>query len=553
MRRFETIAMALFYFISFAWPAHSQPAPKRVYIISIDSMRADYLSQTGTDGKSLTPNLDAFRKKGVTFTNCFDTLTALTATNHVATISGASAARSGILGAGGFFVGFDDAGKAVLRLYDFADLRVPTLYDSVKKADPKAKTAVISGKHWVSDLFGHNNPAVDIEIHGRKFPSYVNAPKGYWLGGPIPVGDKSGLPRIYLRDESEPSKGGLMDFVGMTATHAPSDDWVTDAAIAVVKNDDPALIYLLYAVMDDSGHIYGSFNVPPDRSAFQNQQAMRDQMRISDAAVGRFLDFLESSGRLKDSVVVITADHGMTSTRDPYRLPPGATLQGFVKNPLSLPLKQIGTQSVDIKKILSDAGYHIRSKTPPGAEPDYDYVFSEGSTAYIFGARPERLAGMLMTLNAWNDRQPAQPIWRMLTRDEMQSATNDKTGQPFRLFDPNAASGKNPAGPWPDVILLLNEGYINVIYMDAIQQGMFALMAKGKLDMLPPSIEAFPFIPGAHGSWAEQHVPLLIASPGLSAGTVREENVSLLDIAPTVSHLIPDWPVPAAAEGKSLF
>jgi hypothetical protein len=99
----------------------------------------------------------------------------------------------------------------------------------------------------------------------------------------------------------------------------------------------------------------------------------------------------------------------------------------------------------------------------------------------------------------------------------------------------------------------MDEGYMNVVYPEAIVQGAFALMISPKIRNLPIKVQPFPFIPGSHGSWAEQHTPLLIAAPGLPEGIRVDTPVSDLDIFPTISHLHPALELPAGAEGKSLF
>lgn len=542
---------------------------RKVYIIAIDAMRADYLSSRDADGSSLTPNLDAFLKKSVAFANCFDLLPAFTDTNHFAIISSASAGRSGVWGAGGYYAGFDEKGMPILRLYKFADAQAPTLYDSVKQADPKSKTAVISGKHWVAELFAENNPAVDIMAHGRQFPAYAASPKGYWLGGAPGEKTAQNPIRIYLRGENEPAQPGLIGMIGMTAPDSPSDDWVTDTAIAVIQKEDPAFAYILYADMDTAGHIYGSYNVPADWSGIDDQDAMRAQMRTTDAAVGRFLNFLDQTGRLKNGIVVITADHGMTSTRESFQFVPGQNINSSLTTLMSMFQQgKVGAFAVDIKKILADNGLLDRMAVKDGKQPDYDYIFSEATSVYLYGVKPDKAAQIVQILNDWNRAKPDSPIWLVLTQEDMKNGTNEKTGIKYSLYNEKNAKNKCPkAGPcapgdgtdagtgvpWPDIAVFMNEGYINVVYPEEITQGVFAVMKSATLNKLSIKLPPIPVVPGSHGSWSEQHVPLIISAPNLPGGTVVDRNVSLLDIFPTISHFIPAWKLPEGVEGKSLF
>lgn len=540
---------------------------KKVYFIAVDGMRADYLSTKDEAGNSLTPNLDAFLARSVKFSKCFNILPAFTDTNHIAIISSASVARSGIWGAGGFYAGFDDKGQPMLKLYDSSDVQVTTLYNSVKQADPTAKTAVISGKHWVAEMFANNNPVVDVMIHGSKFPDYIQKPKGYYLGGE-PVEGKSGGKRIYLRGEDEPAPSGLLGMIGMTASDSPSDDWVADAAITEITKNDPAFSYTLLADMDTAGHIYGSYNVPEDWSGLDNREAMRAQMKASDAAVGKLLNFLDQSGRLKDAMVVIVADHGMSSTREPYQLPAGQSFESMIMTLISqLQQGKIGSLSVDIRKLLAENKLIDRLAAKDDAQPDYDYIFSEASSAYLYGVKPDKVDQIVKIIKDWNEANKNHPIWLVLNRDDMKNGVNDKTGLPFSLYNAknavNVCPKSGPCGPadgspgtrvpLPDVAVFMNEGYINAVYPDAITQGAFAVMKSANLSKLPFKMPALTFVPGSHGTWDEQNVPLIIYAPGLQAGTTVDTNVSVLDIVPTVIKLNPAWSLPSGAEGKSLF
>lgn len=59
-------------------------------------------------------------------------------------------------------------------------------------------------------------------------------------------------------------------------------------------------------------------------------------------------------------------------------------------------------------------------------------------------------------------------------------------------------------------------------------------------------------MPGLHGSFSEQHVPLALHGPGIPNGKVVDIPVSVLDIVPTIASINP-WPIPKGAEGRSLL
>jgi arylsulfatase A-like enzyme len=87
--------------------------------------------------------------------------------------------------------------------------------------------------------------------------------------------------------------------------HAP-DQFTMDAAIEMVKTFDPHLVFVNLGDVDRFGHSdltqWGGLDLRVARNL-----ALTD----TDHQVGRFVDLLTSTGRWKDSVVVVLADHSM--------------------------------------------------------------------------------------------------------------------------------------------------------------------------------------------------------------------------------------------------
>ncbi len=84
--------------------------------------------------------------------------------------------------------------------------------------------------------------------------------------------------------------------------HAP-DQFTMDAAIAMVDEFDPNLVFVNLGDCDRVGH--------SDLSGTTLKAARTAALSTVDLQVGRFVDMLKSSGRWKNSVVIVLADHSM--------------------------------------------------------------------------------------------------------------------------------------------------------------------------------------------------------------------------------------------------
>ena len=515
----------------------------KTYILNVDSMSADCLGKKGLDGKPLTPNLDWLVQKGTHFTRCYVPLPALTDCNHTAIVSSASPGRSGILGFGAYFSGIDSkTGTARYGIYDRRHIQCETLYDTIKQYNPKLKTAIITGKNWVGDLFqgqGKDSP-VDIKVHGRAQPSYIPKPTGYIFGGGVKKAEP--LPRLYIRGgEGEKVPEGCFTASGLfgSPTTVPSDHWVIESAIKVIEQEDPDFIYILLAATDDSGHIYGAFVDDTAISTIDNPTAKMDEMHLTDQAVGHFFDYLKRAGRFDDTLIIFTADHGMSTIRVADKIDPKDFQEQFL-------LWKVKSE-INIRQILKQAGFAMRAND--GSQPynpsgDYDTAFSEGPDIYIYYIKKDRQKGLIEALWEWNDQNPDHPILAILDKEEMEGGFNQRIGMPYNLLNHRSFTDPDWEVRWPDVVVFLDKGYFCPMYGDLVSSG-FPIIA----GMKPTQNITMP---GLHGSFSEQHVPLALHGPGIPNGKVVDIPVSVLDIVPTIASINP-WPIPKGAEGRSLL
>jgi outer membrane protein assembly factor BamB/arylsulfatase A-like enzyme len=537
---------------------------RRTYIIAVDAMRGDYAG-CYYDGLNpangyLTPNINWLASQGANYTNCIDVLPALTATNHVAIVTSTTAGTSGILGAGGKFCGLDPSNHtAVLHRFVHDDLRVETVYDMIKSYSSSSKTAVVTGKCWVGDLFNDANVTYVIypNASASKDPYSSDQPDGYIMGGPPdfvslypPIYDNVSVPRYYIpsasnrslvpRLDSSDSRWDLLnwdplhpykynntwDKYGLDASDLPSDEWIMDEAIKLVNNDteDPDFMYILLANMDEAGHFYGSFmdqNVP-DLNNLVNPDAMRDQLNITDYQIGKFIKNLNNTGKLDNSIIVVTADHGMSSMKN-------------------------ASFSVDVRKILNDTGIDMRADDTSfhayNASGWYDWCCSEGPDVYIYNVSPNYVQTIKSILENYAIAGTDQkPVWQVLDTCDQFSGVNDITNRPYDLY-----CGDYNDVKWPSLIVFLKPNYMATMYRDEIQAGLNGFMLAMPL---PPGADV-PLMPGAHGTYSEQHVPLILEGPGIPQGITNNTQVSTLDIIPTICDLN-GWPKPPKFQGTFL-
>ena len=85
--------------------------------------------------------------------------------------------------------------------------------------------------------------------------------------------------------------------------HAP-DAFTMDATLSMIEEFDPNLVFVNLGDVDRMGH--ADVTGPLDLRAMR-QTALAD----TDAQVSRLVDLLKSSGRWKNSVVIVLADHSM--------------------------------------------------------------------------------------------------------------------------------------------------------------------------------------------------------------------------------------------------
>ncbi|GAA1925173.1 alkaline phosphatase family protein [Nocardioides marmoribigeumensis] len=227
-------------------PAAAATTRKRVYVLVVDGCKPGEITP------GATPVLAALRDGGRNYPAARSLPVMETIPNHVMMMTGVRPDRTGVP-ANSIL---DRRTGAVRTMERASDLRFPTVIERLNAAG--YRTGTVLSKTYLYGVFG------DRATH-RWEPSPV-----------VPV-----------------------------SGHAP-DQFTMDAALAMVQQLDPHLMFVNLGDVDRFGHSdlsqWGGLDL---------RAARRLALADTDHQVGRFVDLLRSSGRWQDSVVVVLADHSM--------------------------------------------------------------------------------------------------------------------------------------------------------------------------------------------------------------------------------------------------
>jgi len=227
-------------------PGKGKPKRKRrrAYVLVVDGCRPDEIDE------GLTPHLKELRDGGLRYPRASSMPVMETIPNHVMMMTGVRPDRSGVPAN----AIYDRALGEVRDMDQPTDIKVRTVIERLNKAG--FRTGTVLSKEYLYGVFGERATA-------------------RWE--PAPIVPVSG--------------------------HAP-DQFTMDAALAMLEEVDPHLMFVNLGDIDRVGHsdLTGPLGV---------KAARRAALAATDTQVGRFLDALKSSGRWERSIVIVLADHSM--------------------------------------------------------------------------------------------------------------------------------------------------------------------------------------------------------------------------------------------------
>jgi hypothetical protein len=219
----------------------------------------------------------------------------------------------------------------------------PKLADYLQLAEPGKKFIVVGEKSYAvesaaaesaSDTFhadiavrfgsrssssptpGSTDAACNTTLGGRyRFPVGVNVPtyltqpycNRYYVNSSLPHGTDAAFPSwIYPLD-------GNRFVPGDDQAHLGGDNWVADAAMAMMANEDWSGMFVTLGAIDKAGHMWGAdSDVQSAPGTPDYQSHVQFAAENADVQLGLMIDKLDDLGMLDDTLVVLTADHGAT-------------------------------------------------------------------------------------------------------------------------------------------------------------------------------------------------------------------------------------------------
>jgi len=547
---------------------------RKVYFWAIDSMSEPYLRMNrqgtgpGREGDWLCPNLHAFMDEALDYANARTHLPSVTDNNHSNALSGTMSGTVGLYQVSGSYVG-TDAHRRIHTCPMTADLlrhgpdgeRVDRVFEVARSQDPGALCALFSNKKWVAVLHDDPEDAVQRIVHGSSYPVYADRPPLFFLGEkPSPNLIQIALLEVPLQEILLPSlRGELAGVLDISKSLSPigklvgdrpgefcPDAWLAGTLLDMIREEDPDVVYVNLAELDDVQHLIGCSAFPEkwddgllpaltdDRHVY-NPTARRNSsietLREADAHFGRLTALLEERGAYDESIVVLLADHGQHNYKHAKK----------------------GYKMLDIRKELRQRGILMGE--------DYEFTVSLVDYSIIYAPDPDACARIERELESLEvddtDLGPVRPLV-VLNRSEMRSGVEET--DPERRGTRYALPGElyseyytRPAAPgsrrqrWPDLLAFTVASYAVLVNGDQLRGSMNPTgMSLGNAPA-----ELSVTLTGGHGGFDTAHVPLIVKLPGVPGGRQVEERAYISDIAPTV-YRAQGWPVPDFVDGRPL-
>jgi len=103
---------------------------------------------------------------------------------------------------------------------------------------------------------------------------------------------------------------------GTVPGHEGGDAWVADATMAIMENEDWSGLFVNFPDIDKAGHLWGGGSADTIAKYGWDPNSIFDQIHMPFAAkhaddqLGKLIAKLKELGQLKDTLIVVTADHG---------------------------------------------------------------------------------------------------------------------------------------------------------------------------------------------------------------------------------------------------
>lgn len=281
-------------------------SPKHVVFIVVDAARYDYLERFHT------PHLNDLIKEGVSYRNMVAG-TCIAGTNPgLATLSTGLFPRDH--GIHSSFEWYDKNKKKLVYFYDaeknILRMDAPTICDHLKEKNPTAKVCAISTKDRHAMLLGGKR--ADVIAYTYRESVFKRDVMGAYVGAGVSDDYFSWSERVnyslpaYLKASKQER---IVDWVGKKFKHLQADvadtalieGFIMDGALKVLENERPDLLFIGLVSINIVTHQYGTGSVE-----------LEEVVEYTDFQIGRLMAKLKEMGWHKDTLLVITSDHGMS-------------------------------------------------------------------------------------------------------------------------------------------------------------------------------------------------------------------------------------------------
>lgn len=241
---------------------------EKVIILVLDGFSSSYLSYLGTNS-----NFAKLAKAGTCCLTAESTYPSHTFTAHSTIMTGVSPDTHGVIGN----VHLAEDGVSSEKNMQPEMLQADTLFQ-IAKASGK-KTAMVSGKNNLVTLFSTD---LDVGASNMRLLDYL---------GEAPILDEAENNEEYYEMNLELAQ------------------WVFESTYTVLETESPDLMLVNVQSADYVGHRFG-----PESDELKNT------VKQIDKALGELYKKMKNSGMLENTALLITADHGMTSSNEAINL-----------------------------------------------------------------------------------------------------------------------------------------------------------------------------------------------------------------------------------------
>lgn len=376
---------------------------------------------------------------------------------------------------------------------------MPTNIPEIEQGD-LSRTIEAGGVPSISDqIHARNHNDRTISVSGEKL--WASAPLGvgadYVLYGSMDpsktaTGKTIKHPRFRPRfiGNAPPVSSGYQSVSNVDGSFGGQDMFAARVAVKLVQTVRPRALLLNLPDPDIAGHYFGGMSDPT---------AMAGIVRGTDRAIGLVLDEYRRLGLLNKTIFVVCADHGMVDGHN---------------------------------RVLIHPIYNAVARADPNSLDEA----LQPSMGSIWLKDPQQASSLAATLAADKFGGVDGAMYKV---PDSTTGTSGATGY---HFEPTQATARALS---PSVL----RAYLDLMNTEASISGPEIILPY-KEDTT--GLDTGKKFHGMHGgvSWESQHIPLIIAGPGVKKG-VSHFPAQLVDIAPTVERLA-GLQIPSGVDGVVL-